>query len=178
MVNEIVALGFASGHEPAHGSGSDQDDEKRISDIAGHPKCQAVLGFQLLNRHFGVLDLGWIVLRLGRETNFVGLETLKNVALGNCVYAGVRNGPNARAFLDVNVQDPALRGRLALKPDVLEISGVPKRIEVALDCGGVIHISGSGKDAGANRLRGNAAIPVDHNFRDDILLPVSQRTKP
>ena len=27
-----------------------------------------VLGFQLLNRHFGVLDLGWIVLRLGRET--------------------------------------------------------------------------------------------------------------
>src|SRR5438270_8256964 len=131
------------------------------ADFGAHRReLVAVFSLQLLYDNFGVLDLGWIVLRLGRETNFVGLETLKNVALGNCVYAGVRNGPNARAFLDVNVQDPALRGRLTLKPDVLKKTGVPQGVEIALNGGLVVDVPWLTEDVGADNIGRHGAVSV------------------
>jgi hypothetical protein len=59
---------------------------------------------------------------------------------------------------------------LALHADVLEVAGVPQGVEVAFQRGLIVNISWAGKDTGPNRICGNAAVAVDFNCCDDVLL--------
>ena len=68
------------------------------------------------------------------------------------------------------MKDPAFRSGLAFEANVFKISGVPQRIEVALDRSLVVHITWMGKNMRFDHVRGNASIAVDLNFGDQILL--------
>jgi hypothetical protein len=59
---------------------------------------------------------------------------------------------------------------LALKPDVLKISGVPQRIEVTFDGALVVNVAGAGINTRSHGVGGYSTVSVDHNFGDDILL--------
>ena len=65
---------------------------------------------------------------------------------------------------------PAFGCLLALKPDVLEIVGIPQRIEVAFQGSCVVNVAGTGENPGANGLGGNTPVAVNHNLRNKVLL--------
>ena len=48
----------------------------------------------------------------------------------------------------------------ARKLDVFEVAGIPERVEVAFQGGRVVNVSSFGKNAGADRVGGNAPVPV------------------
>ena len=145
---------------------------------ADRRKLPSMLGKQFFQGDFGLFHLGWIVLALRGQPNFPFLEAIEHVTSRDRTQAGVIDLTNCRPFLHVDVNAPTLGRLLTFEPNVFEIPGVPKRIEVALDCGGIIHIAGSAKDAGTNRLRRNASVAMNYNFRDDVLLPTAEGAKP
>jgi hypothetical protein len=68
------------------------------------------------------------------------------------------------------MKDPAFRSGFTFEANVFKKSGVPQRIEIALDRGLVIHITWMGKNMRFDHVRGNASIAVHLNFCDQILL--------
>jgi hypothetical protein len=73
---------------------------------------------------------------------------------------------------------PAFGTLFALDANVLEVSGVPQRVEVALQSGFIVNIARPREDAGANSIRRNAAVTVDQYFLNDTaFLSPQQRTK-
>src|SRR5690349_14682198 len=74
------------------------------------------------------------------------------------------------------MDSPAFRRLLALDADVFEVAGIPQGVEVALEPGGVVDIARVGKDASLHRVRGDAAIAVNDNLSDQVLLRPSPGT--
>ena len=75
------------------------------------------------------------------------------------------------------MDDPAFGRLLALKTDVLEVSRVPQGVEIALESGGVVDVSGMGENARLDGFGGDAAIAVDPDLADDLLLGPAARTE-
>ena len=142
-------------------------------------RCElvAMLSFERLDRNFRLLDFGGVVLRFGRQPDFVLLETVENIALGNGIYPRVINLLHSGAFFYVNVKDPAFGRGLTLKADVFEESRVPQRVEVSLNCCLIINIARMGKDVRFDHICGHTAVPVDLNLHDQVLLGKKWRGK-
>jgi hypothetical protein len=66
---------------------------------------------------------------------------------------------------------------LTFEADVFEVSGIPQGIKIALQGSEVIHVAGVGKHPPSNRLRRDATVPVDYDFRDHLLLPPARRAQ-
>ena len=130
----------------------------------------SVLGKQFLDHNFGFLHLRGIVLALHRECHFALLEAIEHVAGGNRIQAEVVDLANRRPLFDVDVQDPAFRILFTLKANVLEVAGVPKGVEVALDGGGVVDITDFAENAGFNCIRRDAAVAMDNDADNQVLL--------
>src|SRR6266404_108643 len=135
-----------------------------------------VLSQQLPDDDFRFLDLGGIVLRLGRDSDLFLFETVEDVALGNRIDPNIADFLNSGSFLDVDVQNPAFGSGFTLNANVLEVVCIPERVEVALDSSRVVDVSGTSEDVGANCLGGNAAVAVDLDSADDIGLLLGEKT--
>jgi hypothetical protein len=72
------------------------------------------------------------------------------------------------------VDQPPLWRLLALEPDVLEIVRIPQRVEIPLDCGLIVNVARTRKDAGSNGVGWDAAVAPNVNRRDDVLLSQSK----
>ena len=62
---------------------------------------------------------------------------------------------------DKDVKDDALLGVLALNAQILEIAGVPERVEVALDRNRIVSIAGMGEHPGQDGFLGDAPVADD-----------------
>jgi hypothetical protein len=68
------------------------------------------------------------------------------------------------------VKDPTFFVLLALKADVLKVACIPESVEISFDGGGVIDVAGFAEDASPDRVGRDAAIAVDNDGNDEILL--------
>jgi hypothetical protein len=75
------------------------------------------------------------------------------------------------------VQNPTFGVLFALKSDVLIVARVPESVEVALDGGGIVNVAGLAEDARLDRFGRNAAVAVDNNAYDEILLADNRRNE-
>src|SRR3954470_7460546 len=116
----------------------------------------AMFGFQVPDYDFGLLNFGGIVLRLWRERNFVLLESIENVAFGDGIDAEIVDLSHPRLLFNINMQDPALGRGLALEANILEIAGIPQRVEIALDGRLIVYISRTREDVGTDGFCRNA----------------------
>ena len=137
----------------------------------------AVLGQQFLDRDFGFLDFGGIVLAFHRQPDFAFLEAVQHVAVGDRIQPGVFDLANGGPLFDVDVDAPALGRLLALEADVFKVAGVPQRVEVAFQGGFVVDVAGAGEDAGLDGFGGNAAVAVDLDLDYQILLAQTRRAQ-
>ena len=133
-----------------------------------------VLGEQSFDGDFRFLDAGGIVLALDAEADFVLLKAVEDVAGRNRTQANVADFADGRLFLHLENQAPALGSLFPRNLDIFEVSRVPQRVEVALQCGGVVDVAGLGENAGLDRLGWDAAVAGDVDFGDDIALRPSQ----
>ena len=79
--------------------------------------------------------------------------------------------------LTINVKNPALGGLLPFEADVFEVAGIPQGVEITLDCSLIVHIPGLGEDSGFDGIDRNAAVAVNPNVGDQILLAEARRCK-
>src|SRR5579875_471614 len=91
----------------------------------------------LLDDGDGTRDACGIVLALNGEADLLFLEAVENVGGSDGVQTLVLNVADGGLFADVDVEDDALRRLFPFDADILEIAGVPERVEVALDGEGV-----------------------------------------
>jgi hypothetical protein len=133
-------------------------------------KLAAVFGEQLLDGIFGFLDTRRIVLAFDHQPNLLLLESVENIAVGNSAQADVVDLTDRRLLLDLNDEPPAFGRLFAQKLDVLEISRVPQRIEVAFQRSLIVNIAGLGEDAGEDSVFGDAAISDHIDFGNDVAL--------
>ena len=68
------------------------------------------------------------------------------------------------------MKNPALGALLALEADVFKVAGIPESVEVALNGGSVVDVARLGEDAGPDRVGGDAAIAMNVDADDKILL--------
>jgi hypothetical protein len=68
------------------------------------------------------------------------------------------------------VDDPALGGRLPLDAQVVEIAGVPQRIEVAFQGRLIVNVAGAGEHAGLDSVRRDSAVPVNLDRSNHVVL--------
>src|SRR5208283_2797043 len=129
-----------------------------------------VLGEQLFQGNFGLLDLSGIVLVLNRESDFTLLEPVEHVAGGNGIQSDVVDLADGRPLFEINVKDPTLGVLFALKADVLKVAGVPEGVKVAFDGGGIVDVADLAEDASLDRVGRDAAVAVDADANDEILL--------
>ena len=127
-----------------------------------------MLGQKLLDHGFGVLDLGGIVLAVDGKADFLLLEAVEHVGHRHAVQALVVDVANGGFFADKHVQNDALLGVLALDAQIVEVAGVPERVEIALDGDGVVGVALVGKHAGEDGLFGDAPVANDANLRNGI----------
>ena len=128
----------------------------------------SVLGLQITDDDFRLFHFGGVVLRFRREGDFILLEAVEDVAFRDRVNSDVIDLSYSRLLFYINMKDPAFGGSLALKANVLEIPGVPQRVEVALDCRLVINIARAAENMGTHTLGGDAAVSVYLNPADNV----------
>ena len=109
-----------------------------------------------------------IVGALNREADVLFLEAVENVRGGDRVQALVVDLANGRFFFNDHVENDALGGILPGDLQILEVSGVPERVEVALDGGWIVGISNMGEKARQHRLSGNAPVADHPDLLDDV----------
>src|SRR5664279_2977561 len=124
----------------------------------------AVLGENLAQHSLGPLDLGRVILAFLGEADLLFFEAVKNVGLRHDIQALVIDFANGGFFLDVNIQDDSFFGVLALDAQVLEVTGVPQRIEIAFDRDRIVRIANVGEQAGKDSLLGNAPVADNTNL--------------
>src|SRR5579862_8210447 len=103
------------------------------------------------------------------------LEAVQNIAGRYRTEAGVVDGSNRRLLFYEDDNAPPLGRLLTGKAYVLKVARVPQRVEVALQGGRIVNITGLGKNAGADRFGGNAAVAADIDLRNNIVLSSGQR---
>ena len=129
----------------------------------------AVLGLQILDHHLGLFDLRGIKLTFHRKAHLAILEAVENVGFGDGFNAVVLDAADDRPLDHVKDHDFGIRFRgavLHLEADVLEILGVPKRLEVAAQRFFIVRIAASGEDARLQRLGAYPAISLKLNAID------------
>ena len=131
-------------------------------------KLPAMFRQQTFDRHFRFLHFRGIVLTLHRQSDLRFLEAVQDVAGGNRTMAYVGDLADGRLLLDLDNQPPTLGSLFPGKADILEVAGVPQRIEIALQRGGVIDITRMGEDARLDRFCGNPAVALNVDLRDDV----------
>src|SRR5579863_2619586 len=136
-----------------------------------------MLGKQVLDGNFRLLDAGGIVLTLHRKTDLIQLETVQDVTVGNRTGSDVGNFPNCRLLLDLDDDAPALRGLFTRELDVFEVAGVPQRVEIALHGGRVVNIARFGKNTSPDGLRRDAPVTGDVDLGDNVVLRPGQATR-
>jgi hypothetical protein len=72
---------------------------------------------------------------------------------------------------------PAFGRLFFLEPDVLEIPGIPQRVEVPIEGSFVVDVTGPGEDSAADGVRRNSPVAVDHDLGNDFLLAPTRRPK-
>ncbi len=130
----------------------------------------AVRGQQFLNDNFSALYFGRIVLTLLGKSDLSFLELIEDVALRDGAQAYILDFADGWLFLDVDMDDPALGGGLALNSQIVKIASVPERVKVAFQGGLVVNVTGLGEHAGADGLSRNSAIALDLDGLDHALL--------
>ena len=133
-------------------------------------KLVAMRRQQFLNDDFRPLHLGRIVLTLLGQPDFSFLELIQNVALRDRTQADILDLADGRLLFYINVNQPALGRLFPLNAHVVEVAGVPKRVEVAFQGLLVINVARPGEHTGANGVRRNPAIAVDDDVHDHFLL--------
>ncbi len=126
---------------------------------------------------------GGIIGAFHREAgDMLFLEAVQNIRSRDRVQALVVDLADGWLFFNDDVENNALGGILPRNLQILEVSGVPERVEVALDGRRIVGISGVGKQPRQHRLSGNAAIAdhsdLGHNTRlgSDVLLSPGNQT--
>ena len=112
--------------------------------------------------------LGGVVLALDGERHLLLLEALQDVGDGDGVEAGVVDGADGGLLAHVDQELDALGLVDALDADVVEVAGVPERVEGPLDGGGIIDVAGLEVGAGEHGLLGNAAVADDLGGAEDL----------
>ena len=101
-----------------------------------------------------------IVLALNRDADLFLLETVEHVGLRNGIQPLVVDLADRGLFRHVDVQDDALGSVLALDAHILEVAGVPQRVEVALHGQRVVGIVDVAEHAGQNCFLGDRRLPI------------------
>src|ERR1700692_3142377 len=99
---------------------------------ADRGKLPAVFRQQPFDGHFRFFDLRRVVLTLNRQSHFCFFEAIQNIAGGNRTQADVIDLADGRLFFPLNDQPPPLWSLFPTKLDVLEVAGIPQRIEITL----------------------------------------------
>ena len=121
-----------------------------------------------LSTRLGPLDLGGVVLALHRQADLFLLEAVEHVGVGDGVEALVIDLADGGPFPDEDVQDDALLRVFALDAQILEVAGVPQRVEVALDGDRIVGVAGMSKEPRQDGLLGNAPVADDPNLIDGL----------
>ena len=98
------------------------------------------------------------------------LEPVQDIGGGDGVQALVVDLTDRRLLADDDVENDAIRGIFPLDLEILEVSGIPERVKIALDRRSVVRIALVGEKPGEDRLLGDAAVADDPNLPDDVLL--------
>jgi len=72
------------------------------------------------------------------------------------------------------VKDPAFGVLFALEADVLKVAGIPESVEVPFDGRGIVDVADLAENAGLDRLGGDAAVAMDSDVDDEVLLADSR----
>ncbi len=121
-----------------------------------------------LDDRLGPLDLGGVVLAFDRKPDLFLLEAVEDVGNGNRVQALVVDLADGGLLADKDVEDDALFRVLALDAQVLEVAGVPERVEIALDGDRIVGIAGVGEHPGQDGFLGDAPVADDANLVDGV----------
>src|SRR5215475_10128864 len=122
-----------------------------------------MLGEQIFDYDLCPLDASRVILAFHRKSDLAILEAVQNVAGGYRTQTRIGNFTDSRLLFDVNVDAPAFGRLFPFEADILEIGGIPERIEVAFQSSGVINVARLGVNAGLDRFRRNAAVAVNNN---------------
>ena len=130
---------------------------------ANRGELMSVLAQHLLQHHLGALDDRGVVLALHREGNLFLLEAVQHVGDGNRVQALVVDLADRRLFTHVHNQLHAVLLLFvdALNAHIVEVAGIPQRVEVALHHRGIVLIAGPRKQPRQNGFLGDATV-ADH----------------
>jgi hypothetical protein len=109
-------------------------------------------------------------LAFNRQADFVFLEAIENVTLRNRVQPCVFDLPDSRLFRDIDLDHDAFRRVLTLETEVVEVAGVPKGVEVALQRLRVIDVPGSGEDSLLDCFGWDAAVAMNFDIGNQRLL--------
>src|SRR6185437_8267306 len=129
-----------------------------------------MLGQQLLYDHGSLGHPGGIELALDGKPHLPFLKAVEHVTLRYRTKPQVVQLADGGLFLDINVDDPAFLAGLALEAQIIEVTGIPQGVEIAFQGGLVINVARPGKYVRPDSLAGNAAIAVNFNIFDDVLL--------
>src|SRR5947209_3547575 len=91
----------------------------------------------------------------------------RRIRLLTCLLPSKRIFP---PFFQINVDYPAFGGLLAFKTNILEISGIPQRIKVALDGCRIVDVTRTGKYTRADGFSWNAPVPMNVDVCNQLLL--------
>src|SRR5258708_3012196 len=128
----------------------------------------SVLREQFLQHHLGPLDLSRVILAVDREPDLRLLEPLQNVRLRNRIHTLVVDLANRRLLANIDHQLNALRSLRPFNPDVIEVPGVPQRVEVPLHHQRVVQVALMRKQPRQNRLLRNTTVS-DHLWLSERL---------
>jgi|SRR5580692_9757617 hypothetical protein len=92
----------------------------------------AVLRQQPFDRHFRFFYSRGVILILDRQSDLRQLKAIQHITRGDRTQADVVNLADRWLFLDVYDDPPTLRRLLPAELNVFEVTGVPKRVEIAL----------------------------------------------
>jgi len=133
-------------------------------------KLAAVCSQQFLNYDFGTLDLGRIVLTLLGKSDFALLKLIQYVALRDRIQTDILDLSDRWLFFHVDVNDPALGGWFPLNAQIIEIAGIPQRVEVTFQRRLIVNITRPGKHALLDGVSRDPPVAVDDNLDNHVAL--------
>jgi hypothetical protein len=129
-----------------------------------HRELMAVLGLELPDGHFGLLNLRRIELTLNGEAYLAIFETIEDVRFRYGLNAVVLDAADDGPLDHIEGQNFGV-GVAALilnfKANVLKILGIPKGLEITAQRVFIVRIAGPGKNPGLQSLRADAPIAVE-----------------
>src|ERR1700683_2215230 len=134
----------------------------------------SMLREQILDRDFRLLDARGIVLAFDHQADFILLEAVQHITVGNRVEANVVDFADGWLFLPLDDDSPSFGSLFAKELDVFEVARIPQRIEIAFQRSGIVDVSRLGEDARPDGVGGNAPVAGWNNLRNHVRLRPSQ----